>query len=71
MSSGVQLSGPTNSTIFTTCCQTAINDNESRCPRCRELVYPYHDDMTEADRDEIYRDVGNLRWRRAYGPSRF
>jgi len=28
----------TNSTMFTACCGTAINDNQQGCPRCHRRV---------------------------------
>jgi hypothetical protein len=37
---GVHFSGPTNSTLFTDCCGTAVTDNEQRCPSCGAEV-PY------------------------------
>ena len=43
---------PTNSTFFTTCCNTAICDNQQKCPRCRKDVYPFSEDMTDKERDE-------------------
>ena len=36
----VFLCSPTNSQMFTACCQTAICDNQARCPKCGEEVYP-------------------------------
>ena len=36
----VRFSGPTNSTLFTTCCGCAICDDQSKCPCCGEEV-PY------------------------------
>lgn len=39
----VYLSSPTNSTMFTNCCRVAINDNQARCPACKEEVYPGKD----------------------------
>ena len=36
----VFLCSPTNSTLFTTCCEVAITDKEDRCPHCKEEV-PY------------------------------
>ena len=35
---GVYLSSHTNSTLFTTCCGTAICDDESKCPHCGEDI---------------------------------
>ena len=37
---GVHFSSHTNSTKFTDCCQVAICDNEDRCPRCKNEIYP-------------------------------
>ena len=51
----VFLSGPTNSTMFTTCCSVAICRDEERCPGCGERVLPH-----------TYKD----RWEAAYGRSR-
>lgn len=51
----VFLDGPTNSTLFTTCCEVAILDDQEACPRCRQDVEP----------------KGKLsRWETAYGPIR-
>jgi len=48
----VFLDNPYNSTMFTTCCEVAICDDQNRCPRCQQDVYP----------------EGRLaRWRVAYG----
>lgn len=38
--SSVYLDGPSNSTMFTTCCDVAITDREQRCPRCGQEVEP-------------------------------
>jgi hypothetical protein len=35
---GVHFSGPTNSTKFTDCCETAICDYQDACPRCGRIV---------------------------------
>jgi hypothetical protein len=37
---GVRFSSATNSTLFTTCCSTAICDDQSRCPACKAEVVP-------------------------------
>lgn len=29
-----------NSTLFTTCCNVAITDDQKDCPRCRKEVWP-------------------------------
>lgn len=38
--STVFLCSPTNSQMFTTCCEVAICDDETKCPRCRQDVTP-------------------------------
>ena len=48
----VFLCSPTNSTMFTTCCEVAILDSEKDCPRCKE---------------EIEQQGHGERWRYAYG----
>jgi hypothetical protein len=58
----VFLCSPTNSTMFTSCCEVAICDDQSLCPRCREEVYPGQ----EATNHQ--RHV--KRWDMAYGPTR-
>jgi len=35
---GVYHSSPTNSTHFTECCRTAINDNQEVCPNCKKEI---------------------------------
>lgn len=59
---GVFLCSPTNSTMFTECCKVAICDNESKCPSCRDEVYP-----GEAATDH---ERNMRRWEYAYGPTR-
>jgi len=44
----------TNSTIFTSCCQVAICDDEAKCPHCRE-------DVIGADAETKYQR-GRIRW---------
>lgn len=58
----VFLCSPTNSTMFTRCCETAICDDQSFCPKCRQEVYPGegHTDHQRA----------MMRWEMAYGPTR-
>ena len=51
----VYLCSPTNSTMFTTCCNVAICDEQENCPRCKERVEP---------------QGRNARWEAAYGPTR-
>lgn len=36
----VYYSSKTNSTLFTTCCRVAIQEDEERCPCCKEVVTP-------------------------------
>jgi len=56
----VFLSSPTNSQMFTRCCNVAICDDQALCPRCREEVYP---GMECSDHER-----SKLRWSQAYGP---
>ncbi len=51
----VFLCSPTNSTMFTTCCEVAICDDQGTCPNCGEDVEP---------------KGRNARWEKAYGPYR-
>lgn len=37
---GVHFSSPTNSTMFTDCCEMAVLGYQERCPRCSNLVVP-------------------------------
>ena len=53
--SGVYLCSPTNSTMFTTCCHTAICDDQANCPSCGVEVLPHS---------------SRGRWEYAYGPIR-
>lgn len=48
----VFLDGPNNSTMFTTCCEVAVCDDQNSCPRCRQDVEP---------------KGGRARWEVAYG----
>jgi hypothetical protein len=43
---------PTNSTFFTSCCETAICDHQQKCPRCRNDVYPFYEGMSDMAREE-------------------
>ena len=36
----VFLWSPTNSTLFTTCCEVAITDRQDCCPKCGDEVEP-------------------------------
>lgn len=58
----VFLCSPTNSTMFTTCCEVAICDDQSFCPLCKEEVFPGPDNTNHQRR--------TMRWERAYGPTR-
>jgi len=51
----VYLCSPTNSTMFTTCCNVAITDREADCPVCKREVTPHS---------------ASGRWEAAYGPYR-
>jgi len=60
----VFFAGPYNSQPFTTCCDTAICDNQVCCPRCGEPVYP------ESDKDNpeyTAHQRNTLRFKRAFG----
>jgi len=37
----VFLCSPYNSTMFTTCCQVAILDDQIHCPHCRKEITPH------------------------------
>lgn len=63
--SDVKLSGPCNSTIFTTCCSTAITERESKCPNCNDYIYPDSEDYTASESQR-----SRMRWEQAYGPIR-
>lgn len=36
----VFLCSPTNSTMFTTCCEVAITDQQNNCPVCKQEIDP-------------------------------
>lgn len=55
----VYLCCKTNSTMFTSCCNCAICDNERCCPKCGSLVYG-HSANSESERRII-------RWNYAFG----
>lgn len=65
---GVHFCGPYNSTFFTNCCNTAINDSSQKCPACGQYVRPYNDGMSQNERDEVTM-VGRTRWSIAKGAS--
>lgn len=48
----VYLCSPTNSTMFTTCCDCAVSDNQNACPNCGQAVEP---------------QGASARWSAAYG----
>jgi hypothetical protein len=50
--SGVFYDNPNNSTFFTTCCRTAICDDQQKCPSCRRDVYPFYEGMTDKERKQ-------------------
>lgn len=58
----VFLCSPTNSTMFTSCCDVAICDDESFCPLCKSEVYP---GVKCSDHERRVK-----RWEMAYGPTR-
>lgn len=55
----VHLDSPTNSTIFTNCCNAAITDSQVQCPSCEKEVYP--------GRESTERQRSMNRWNWAYG----
>lgn len=40
----------TNSTMFTTCCEVAITDDEADCPRCKRHVIGWNKPVNERRR---------------------
>lgn len=58
----VFLCSPMNSRMFTSCCNTAICDNQSFCPRCGEEVYP--------GQNHSNHERAMMRWDMAFGPTR-
>ena len=54
----VFLCSPTNSQMFTTCCESAITSSEKKCPSCGKYVYG-HDAESDHKR-------GVMRWRYAF-----
>lgn len=54
----VYLSSPTNSQMFTTCCNSAICSDQKQCPSCKKYVYG-HDAESDHQR-------GVLRWMYAF-----
>lgn len=38
------------SKVFTTCCKTAICDDQQKCPSCGNDVYPFNERMTDKER---------------------
>ena len=49
---GVFYDNPYNSTFFTACCCVAICDAQQKCPRCGSDVHPFHEGMTDRERNE-------------------
>jgi hypothetical protein len=65
--SRVFLCSPTNSQMFTTCCETAICSNQQKCPSCKQYVYPFDDGMTDKERDAISNHkTETMRWSMAF-----
>ena len=60
--STVQLCGPNNSTMFTTCCNLAILPHQGQCPGCKVDVEPFYQNSEH--------QTSMARWNRAYGPYR-
>ena len=54
----VHLSGSTNSTMFTDCCDSAVTERDTKCPSCGALVYPV------GEEDDHKR--ATLRWQYAF-----
>jgi len=55
---GVFLCSPTNSTMFTECCETAICNDQTKCPRCQREVIG---DDAKSDHER-----GMIRWNYAH-----
>jgi len=53
----------TNSTFFTECCQTAITNTETVCPRCKRKVIGY-DAKNESERERIRWGYATSHWKR-------
>jgi len=53
----------TNSTMFTSCCGTAICDSEGQCPRCKKNVIGW-DAETNHDRGRIRWSYATAHWNR-------
>lgn len=64
--SGVFLYSPTNSQMFTTCCQTAICDDQRQCPRCKAFVYPDDEDDEQRGVRRSNHERAMSRWNSAY-----
>jgi len=58
----VFLCSSTNSTMFTTCCECAICNDQQYCPRCKQEITPYEPGNPH--------ETGMMRWEVAYGPTR-
>lgn len=63
--SSVYLCSPTNSTMFTTCCNVAILEREKECPKCADIIYPFEREDDQFSENDIRR----LRWSKAYHTS--
>lgn len=53
----------TNSTMFTECCQTAICDDQPKCPSCRRDVIS-HDAKSNHERRHIRWKNATRNWKR-------
>ena len=62
----VKFSGPTNSTFFTTCCGSAIDD-EIQCPTCKQEITPRsHRGRWEVAMQTLYGAEGLRKMRAKY-----
>jgi hypothetical protein len=59
---GIFLCSPTNSQMFTECCEVAICSDQRRCPKCNSLIHGHDIESTH------WRGVA--RWKMAYKPKR-
>ncbi len=59
--------GGTNSTMFTYCCQTAICDDEKKCPSCNREVIGFDAD-SDHERGLIREADATKHWKRAMVP---
>lgn len=57
----VYLCSPTNSTLFTTCCDTAITDWQDKCQSCNQTIEPRSWDSAYGPIRQRVRGYGNYR----------